>query len=666
MHSLKGMSVPNVQSGGKRNRCFCSLPWAAMSALVRRCVALFLLSYFYCLGGVAFASNASELIAERLWFEDQSGQLTWEQVRTQQFIPFANVLARGYGRSPVWVKLRIDPGQDRTRSGEMVYLRARPAYLDEIQVYDALQNPEKRPTLGDRHAYPQGAEGSTSFLMTLPRGDEPRDIWIRLQTTSTRLAYFEVLDSLSLQKSQTQINHLSMLYLCLIGTFIVWGLVQMLIHPDRLLFAFLVYELITFIFGACVLGFTQFYFSDSLLPSQLDLATSISGIVAPCATLVFSYFLLKELNSSAWAGKAILWVISIFPLLLMAVFLGYTVEALQTNMLLVLVVPVAIFALATLTARRASSADQGVSRLPTWVVLTYLGISSIFTLLTAAPALGLISGEQSSLYVVLFYSVGAGTLMFLMLQYRAWREIRLQISLKAVAEEATVRAKQERAQREDREKLLAMLGHEIKTPLATIRMMLANRDIPPLISQQIDSNVFDITNVVDRAIQAGKVESNSIAISVQLLDLLQLIDSVLNGLADSDRVEFQVQGTGSSKIQTDGPLLKMILRNLLDNAVKYGASKESVTLTAIAPDPSTGWQILVTNHVGSAGLPDASRVFQKYYRSPKASNYSGSGLGLYLAHGLSKLIGGDLRYEPEDRLVRFRLVLPHSNSDFQS
>ena len=105
-------------------------------------------------------------------------------------------------------------------------------------------------------------------------------------------------------------------------------------------------------------------------------------------------------------------------------------------------------------------------------------MTSIFALATALPGLGLLQGAVPSLYIVFFYSLSVGVLMIVMLQYRAWQMVRQQSRWRAIVDEAKARAIQEQANREDRERLLAMLGHELKTPLGTMRMLIADKQVP--------------------------------------------------------------------------------------------------------------------------------------------------------------------------------------------
>ena len=62
--------------------------------------------------------------------------------------------------------------------------------------------------------------------------------------------------------------------------------------------------------------------------------------------------------------------------------------------------------------------------------------------------------------------------------------------------------------------------------------------------------------------------------------------------------------------------------------------------------------------VGEAGLPDAERLFDKYYRSAGAQRQSGSGLGLFLVRSLLELLHGAAIYRPDGDQVCFAILLP--------
>jgi len=112
-------------------------------------------------------------------------------------------------------------------------------------------------------------------------------------------------------------------------------------------------------------------------------------------------------------------------------------------------------------------------------------------------------------------------------------------------------------------------------------------------------------------------------------------------------------------VRTDPRLLKIILENLLGNAVKYSASGSPIDVTARRSkrDCRDGVAIEIANLPGRAGFPDPSKVFEKFYRDPGARSITGSGLGLYLVHEISGLLDAVIDYAPDPQYIRFRMWL---------
>lgn len=605
-------------------------------------------------------SLAGDLVVERAWLEDPGGQLSWEEVRQQPMKPLAGVVSAGYSQAPIWMRLRIDPGKADNSQAQPLYLRVRPMYLDEIVLFDPLQSPARRPAVGDRYPITAQSEPATTFVVPLPAGHGPRDIWLRIQSTSTRLAYADVFTATELKRQDSYINHLGALYLGLIAVFFLLGLIQVLMRPEALIVSYLCYQGSWLLLGACFLGYPYLYLSQGWPEGLVDRVTNVLIILATGWVLVFSYFVLDELGPARWRRRAMALLMGLFPVLLLAVLTGHERSALQVNMVLILLVPVSMLVMAMLSK---PVAEPGLSRparnLPKVLVVGYFMLTATFTLLTALPGLGLVQGAELSLYVVFFYSLAAGMLMLLMLQYRTWLTLRQQSELRAVANQAKLRADQEQAHREEQQRLLAMLGHELKTPLATMRMLLADQKMPEKLGQQVDASVTEMTRVLDLALQSGQMEAGRIRLDLQQTVVQNLIETVRAELPDGQRVVMAAgSGADARVVMADRQLLKVVLRNLLDNALKYSPAQSTVSLS-LTPDDGQGcWTLEISNLAGRAGLPDPQRVFEKYYRSPRAGHRSGTGLGLYLVQGLVQALGGHLRYAPTPDQARFILRLP--------
>ena len=106
---------------------------------------------------------------------------------------------------------------------------------------------------------------------------------------------------------------------------------------------------------------------------------------------------------------------------------------------------------------------------------------------------------------------------------------------------------------------------------------------------------------------------------------------------------------------TDTTRLRQILRNLLENAVRYGGEKISIDCEL------AGNTLLVTvaDNGDNLGDSDLSRIFEPYEQSDQSDDESpsGVGIGLYVSRLLARLMGGDLECVREDGMTKFLLTL---------
>jgi signal transduction histidine kinase len=171
--------------------------------------------------------------------------------------------------------------------------------------------------------------------------------------------------------------------------------------------------------------------------------------------------------------------------------------------------------------------------------------------------------------------------------------------------------------------------------------------------------VRDMNSVIERVRQADKLAEGQVVLQPIAVRLdAELSDLQRNG---PDPVRIHLNLFEAVVLHTDARVLRIVLDNLLDNALKYSApgSMVEVMVTNDAAFAAPGGiSISVQNLPGVAGWPDATQVFQKYYRSAQAHHQTGSGLGLYIVSGLAKLLGGEVHYAPSETHVRFTLWLP--------
>jgi signal transduction histidine kinase len=220
--------------------------------------------------------------------------------------------------------------------------------------------------------------------------------------------------------------------------------------------------------------------------------------------------------------------------------------------------------------------------------------------------------------------------------------------------------------------LIDMLTHELKNPLATMRMAAGSlrRSLGKLTTEQstdsadrIDSMVQAINNmntVIERCVQVDQLDQKGFSPKFEDIDISQVVHTVLANQPEVQRLVFDPPSSPLI-FRTDPNLFAIILTNLLDNAVKYSEPESRIILEleriealGVYPGRLT---MRVSNTVSQYGIPDSASLFSRYYRGPYAHEKSGTGLGLYLVKSLCKILGGSIRFEHNEGLVHFTVQL---------
>ncbi|MFZ4478591.1 MAG: ATP-binding protein [Rhodoferax sp.] len=213
--------------------------------------------------------------------------------------------------------------------------------------------------------------------------------------------------------------------------------------------------------------------------------------------------------------------------------------------------------------------------------------------------------------------------------------------------------------RNEQNRFLAMLSHELKTPLSVMRIALG---ITGPLSERTHAHaqqaVQDMDAIVERCLEVDRLQQRRHAATRQPCRLDELLAELQAASTGADRLAISAADLPAFTVDTQ--LLRIALGNLIDNALKYAPANSVVQISARThvSQRQPGILINIANDPGSAGMPDPRQVFKKYYRSPGAHSKTGSGLGLYLVRGQARRLGGWVRYAPTARQVRFEFWVP--------
>ena len=207
--------------------------------------------------------------------------------------------------------------------------------------------------------------------------------------------------------------------------------------------------------------------------------------------------------------------------------------------------------------------------------------------------------------------------------------------------------------------LLANASHELRSPLARLKMAVSMLEDAPAglsstqrerLRQEIHTNIGELDALVEEVLLASRLESGAALQRNDAVDLLAL------AAEEGSRIQAGVEGQ-TVQVAGDERLLRRALRNLLENAHRYGVDAVSVSVRR----SNTGQaEVLVCDR--GPGVPEAyrERIFEPFFRLPgHAEREGGVGLGLALVRQIAVAHGGSVRCEPrEGGGSCFRLSLP--------
>jgi len=226
---------------------------------------------------------------------------------------------------------------------------------------------------------------------------------------------------------------------------------------------------------------------------------------------------------------------------------------------------------------------------------------------------------------------------------------------------------------EEHDSFINAVTHELKTPIASIRLYLETlqaRSVSP--EQQREfyeimlADADRLHRTVDQVLTAGiarekqtgtlRAPVDMAALARECVDLAMARHHLQPGA-----IALEALYSGSPVVRGDPEALRTVITNLLDNAVKYSVNGVRVTVSVAAPTPDTLWVRVQDRGVG---IPkkQLKRIFNRFYRVQRhgLKPITGTGLGLYIVRSIARAHGGRVfaQSEGEGRGSTFTLELP--------
>jgi len=203
----------------------------------------------------------------------------------------------------------------------------------------------------------------------------------------------------------------------------------------------------------------------------------------------------------------------------------------------------------------------------------------------------------------------------------------------------------------DQTRMLAAIGHDLRTPLTTLRLRAELVEDAELQARMLDT-IEEMQAMTDSALALARQEAGTE--QTRTIDLTALVESVCDDLAEIGQpVRFRPSARITYRCRPDG--LRRVIRNLIENSVRYAGGAD-VSLVAEAP----GVKILVEDDGPGIPIDSIEDVFAPFFRleGSRSRETGGSGLGLSIARAIARQHGGDIILSPRAPGLRAAVVLP--------
>ena len=231
--------------------------------------------------------------------------------------------------------------------------------------------------------------------------------------------------------------------------------------------------------------------------------------------------------------------------------------------------------------------------------------------------------------------------------------------------------KEELVMRVNRDKMYSVIAHDLRSPMASIRMVLnlvVASTSPELVGPELyelldkaNKESEDVHDLLDNLLKWTKSQTGRLNVVIQDLDLNDIIPGVVDifeMIAETKHIKLNLQmAEGPLVVTADNDMLKTIVRNFLSNAIKF--SPENSSIDIIMSKDADFAKVSVRDHGVGIAANRLGSIFHKGETTYGTSGEEGSGLGLQLCQDFAQKIGGDCTVESvEGEGSTFSVTIP--------
>ena len=212
----------------------------------------------------------------------------------------------------------------------------------------------------------------------------------------------------------------------------------------------------------------------------------------------------------------------------------------------------------------------------------------------------------------------------------------------------------------------AAVSHELRTPLARLLVLLESATLPGSdveeLMEQARQEVEQARELIDDVLFLGELETGREVVSLGRTQAKPIMEDIVVSFAERANhaeISLEVRADGRVDLPLRPRMLRVVLENLLANAIRYAGPGS--TCTVELTNPAEGPVLTVSDDGKGVEATDLPRLFERFYRGDQARTSRGTGLGLAIVKHVVTSAGGEVEAASEPgRGLEIRARFPRS------
>jgi two-component system, OmpR family, phosphate regulon sensor histidine kinase PhoR len=198
----------------------------------------------------------------------------------------------------------------------------------------------------------------------------------------------------------------------------------------------------------------------------------------------------------------------------------------------------------------------------------------------------------------------------------------------------------------------AAVSHELRTPLARLLVLLESATLPGSdveeLMEQARQEVEQARELIDDVLFLGELETGREVVALGRTQAKPIVEDIVASFAERANhaeISLEVRADGRVELPLRPRMLRVVLENLLANAIRYAGPGS--TCTVELTNPAEGPVLTVSDDGKGVEATDLPRLFERFYRGDQARTSRGTGLGLAIVKHVITSAGGEVEATSE-------------------